>query len=304
MNTLQICGIYKITSLSGKIYIGQSQDIYGRFVKYKKHDCQNQRYLYNSIKKHGWDAHKKEIIHVLSDYNLEELNALEKYYGELYNCNDQKSGLNIRECGGNKGKHSEESKKKIGEASSGNKYAVGYYHTEEFKNKMSERLIGHPFWGNKKHADKTKQKIRIGNLNKIISQETKEKIRKKAFGRTHTSETKEKLREANFGKIHTSNTKEKMSKSHLGKKHTPQAIENMIKAQNNPITLQKNKESNLGRIVSPKTKEKLSNIIFNVETGIFYSGIQSASDSINMKYPLLLNRLLGNTKNNTSFIYV
>ena len=119
---------------------------------------------------------------------------------------------------------------------------IGTKRSEEIKNKMSERLIGHPFWGNKKHADKTKQKIRIGNLNKIISQETKEKIRKKAFGRTHTSETKEKLREANFGKIHTSNTKEKMSKSHLGKKHTPQAIENMIKAQNNPITLQKNKE--------------------------------------------------------------
>ena len=51
-------GIYKITSPTNKIYIGQSIDIENRFTKYKSLDCKNQVRLYNSLKKYGFDKHK------------------------------------------------------------------------------------------------------------------------------------------------------------------------------------------------------------------------------------------------------
>lgn len=56
-------GIYKITSPSGKIYIGQSKNIEKRWEKnYKKTQCKNQPKIYNSLKKYGPDNHVFEII--------------------------------------------------------------------------------------------------------------------------------------------------------------------------------------------------------------------------------------------------
>ena len=46
-------GIYKITSPSGKIYIGQSKDIEKRFKAYKNLKCKGQPYIYRSLLKYG-----------------------------------------------------------------------------------------------------------------------------------------------------------------------------------------------------------------------------------------------------------
>lgn len=82
-------GIYKITSPSGKVYIGQSRNIKIRKWKYKKLYCDSQVKLYRSLKKYGFDKHKFEVIHYC---DIEELNELERYYQELYDCVD--NGLN------------------------------------------------------------------------------------------------------------------------------------------------------------------------------------------------------------------
>lgn len=58
----KICGIYKITSPSGRIYIGQSEDINRRFHQYKKLNCKKQWLLYKSFVKYGVDNHIFEII--------------------------------------------------------------------------------------------------------------------------------------------------------------------------------------------------------------------------------------------------
>ena len=71
-----ICGIYKITSPSGKIYIGQSNNINDRISQYKRKKCKQQTILYRSIKKHGWDKH---IFEILCQCDSEKLNELEKY---------------------------------------------------------------------------------------------------------------------------------------------------------------------------------------------------------------------------------
>lgn len=51
-------GIYKITSPSNKIYIGQSTNLQYRFKQYSRIECKNQTKLYNSLLKHGSTNHR------------------------------------------------------------------------------------------------------------------------------------------------------------------------------------------------------------------------------------------------------
>lgn len=78
----KIIGIYKITSPSGKIYIGQSKNIYYRFQKYKYLICKSQIKLYRSLKKYGVNNHSYEIV---EKCDIKELNEKELYYQILYN---------------------------------------------------------------------------------------------------------------------------------------------------------------------------------------------------------------------------
>lgn len=102
------CGIYKITSPSGKIYIGQSVNCEKRSKDYKMLRCKSQRKLYHSLKKYGWEAHVFEII---KECSIEELNTLEKYYVDLYKSFESKHGLNLKDGGGNVAKASKETLK-------------------------------------------------------------------------------------------------------------------------------------------------------------------------------------------------
>ena len=70
-------GIYKITSPSKKIYIGQSRDIRKRFYLYKKYKGKTQPKLYKSFLKYGVERHMFEII---KECSVAELNDLEIYY--------------------------------------------------------------------------------------------------------------------------------------------------------------------------------------------------------------------------------
>src|SRR6185369_7971270 len=88
-----VCGIYKITSPSGKIYIGQSKDVLLRFTYYRRLACKKQFKLYNSFNKHGVENHIFEIIETC---NIEELNKREVYYMTLFNTFNTTHGLNCR----------------------------------------------------------------------------------------------------------------------------------------------------------------------------------------------------------------
>lgn len=83
-------GIYKITSPSGKVYIGQSRNIRKRFSVYKRKKCENQIRIYNSIMKYGWDNH---IFEVIEECEIELLNERERYWQDFYNVIG-KNGLN------------------------------------------------------------------------------------------------------------------------------------------------------------------------------------------------------------------
>jgi group I intron endonuclease len=97
-------GIYKITNPKGKIYIGKSKNIENRFKSYKKlQHCSQQRKLYNSLKKYGFENHLFEII---EECSLEKLNKKEIYW--IQHFNSTKQGLNLT-LGGDGGKRNLES---------------------------------------------------------------------------------------------------------------------------------------------------------------------------------------------------
>jgi group I intron endonuclease len=130
-------GIYKITSPSGKVYIGQSADIEYRFNDYKRLRCKAQAKLYASFKKHGVENHTFEVI---KECEVNELNYYERHYQEFYDVLDRDLGLNLKytSVGDKKVVHSEETIQKIRQASIGNKNNLGRKHSEESKRKNSE----------------------------------------------------------------------------------------------------------------------------------------------------------------------
>lgn len=87
-----ICGIYKITSPKGKIYIGQSTDINFRWSNYIKLYCKKQAKLYGSLKKYGVSNHKFEVIEECSS---SELNNLERFWQDEFDVLDREKGLNL-----------------------------------------------------------------------------------------------------------------------------------------------------------------------------------------------------------------
>lgn len=111
-------GIYKITSPSGKVYIGQSINIEKRWKKYSIHKkvSQQQSKLHYSFRKYGKENHTFEII---EECSIEQLNEREIYWINKYNS--VKKGLNISIGGYNFGeinlgkKHSPETINKMKE---------------------------------------------------------------------------------------------------------------------------------------------------------------------------------------------
>lgn len=124
-------GIYKITSPTGKMYIGQSIAIEKRLHAYKNLMCRNQVKLYNSLTKYGTDSH---VFEVVEECSVEELNSRERYWQEHYNV--VSSGLNCRMTASDdkSGYLSEDTKAKI------STYYKNLYQTVEGKEKIKQRI--------------------------------------------------------------------------------------------------------------------------------------------------------------------
>lgn len=123
-------GIYKITSPTGKIYIGQSTNIRNRKYFYQTSNCKGQPKLLNSLKKYGWESHEFEI---LEECELNKLDEREIYFKNLYL---EKYGwekmLFCQLIDGKGGYKSEETKKKMSEFQKGRKISPS--HKEKLKN--------------------------------------------------------------------------------------------------------------------------------------------------------------------------
>lgn len=108
-------GIYKITSPSNKIYIGQSINLRSRYKLYRRlaSNIKSQVALYGSLLKYGFDAHKFDIIEECLSCKL---NEQERYWQEYYEV--LKYGLNciLTKTNDKSGTCSELTKKRKSEA--------------------------------------------------------------------------------------------------------------------------------------------------------------------------------------------
>lgn len=149
--------IYKITSPSGKVYIGQTTHIKLRFKAYKHLNCKGQNRLYKSFVKHGVQNHTFEIIERFdSDIEVSILNDREIFYIKDYKdkgfalLNLTDGGLNCRK--------SEETRKKFSQAK------LGKYEGEL-----------NPMYG-KTHTLETRLKISIINKGRKLTKDNKDKL--------------------------------------------------------------------------------------------------------------------------------
>jgi group I intron endonuclease len=183
---MKLIGIYKITSPSGKIYIGQSIDIKRRFRYYNNLKCKEQPKLYNSFLKYGVDAHKFEIIELCMQ---KYLNNMERYYQEKYDTVN--NGLNLLYVKNEhfNGGHSEESKKKI-----------------------SNSLKGRPIHEN------TRAALLLSNKTRVLSPESIERFRKASTGKKASKETRAKQSLIRTGIKRNEETKRKISDSSKNKR--------------------------------------------------------------------------------------
>jgi group I intron endonuclease len=166
-----IIGIYKITSPSNKVYIGQSVNVKKRWINYKGlHSKSSGPHLLRSLIKHGYKSHTFEVI---EECSIEQLNERETYWKqcELDKVNDDYSKVLFCDLHDNgAGPRSEQTKIRIGKANKGKK------RTEECKQKISNFQKGRP--KPKGFGEKLSQALK----GRIISEEAKQLISKRLKG--------------------------------------------------------------------------------------------------------------------------
>lgn len=153
-------GIYKITSPTKRVYIGQSIQIEVRFRSYKNLKSKNQPILNRSFLKYGVEKHKFEI---LCECEISELNDKERYYQDLYSATGKK-GMNcmLTKSTDRSGKHSEKTILNYKESRKN--------YSQEIRLKMSKAQLG------RKHTEETKAKMSKNMKGVIFSEITREKM--------------------------------------------------------------------------------------------------------------------------------
>jgi len=159
-------GIYKITSPSNRVYIGQSVDIHKRFTSYKGIDSLiKQTRLHASFIKYGYINHKFEIV---EECTIEELNSRERFWQDAYDVLS-KNGLNCM-----------------------------LTETDELPRKDSDITRQKKSIGNlgKKRTPEMNERNRIVQTGKIMSKESSEKKRIAMIGKIVPAEVGRKISES------------------------------------------------------------------------------------------------------------
>jgi len=156
--------------INGKIYIGQTiRPIHTRLEEHKK-KTSGCVAIYNAIQKYGWDNFEKDWYECPDeDLNFDE-DFLVREMGTL-----SPDGYNLVEGGGNRGKRSDETKRKMRESQLGKTLSV------ETKRKIGKARLGHTV------SEETRQKIGKAHIGKTINDEVKQKMRESSSGDKHHS---------------------------------------------------------------------------------------------------------------------
>ena len=162
------CGIYMIRNkANGKMYIGQAVDIEDRWKRHTrvlKSDYHINKHLQRAWNKYGEESFE---FNILLECEENQLNTYEQYYIFELMTYDDKVGYN-KNYGGYSGRPTEETRKKMSEASKGKTKS------EETRRKMSEN---HANFKGEKHPMYGRTGENNPNYGKHLSEETKKKMR-------------------------------------------------------------------------------------------------------------------------------
>jgi group I intron endonuclease len=177
--------IYKITSPSGKFYVGQTNDLRKRINAHRNSMKRKWTHviLINSFKKYGFDEHLFEILEECDDRDLDEkekfwIKELKSFYAE----NEMGMNMTIGGEGHTGFNPKDENRKAIllkNLYSKGKNPFLGRTHTEENKKYLSELMskrnkekgITIPHWGAVKGWESVMRKvIAYGNDGKMIGE--------------------------------------------------------------------------------------------------------------------------------------
>lgn len=203
-------GIYKITSPTNRIYVGQSIEIETRWSSHtsKSVYLKSKYPLYNSFRKYGIDTHLFEILEICDE---SQLNERERYWQDLFDVLSYGLNQRLTTTSDNSGKLSTSHKKKISESMRGkNSWCVGVSRTDETKKRISETKRKNPYVfteeQKKQMSESSKGQI-PWNIGVSCSDETKLKIGKANKGYIHTKESIEKIRLSSIGRVQSAETK-------------------------------------------------------------------------------------------------
>lgn len=183
-----VCGVYRIRNIvSGRFYIGSSENIYRRFESHRrqlKSGTHKNKILQASWNKHGADAFKFEVLHKvpLEDLRSVERSMLTMLCSHPLNCNmhdetyvfprtghkhtdeakakiSAKVQLALAEGHDSKFIPAEETRKKMSESMKGNQNAKDHVRTEEHQRKLSEANKGNKNFLGKNHSVESRAKM-------------------------------------------------------------------------------------------------------------------------------------------------
>lgn len=199
--------IYKYTSPSNKVYIGQTIHEHARYMRHKRIEGDNK--FHRAIKKYGFENFIYEVIFIIENDNRkrvkEKLDYMERYYIRKHNSYNK--GYNSTEGGdGCSGmKHSEYFKQNISKRMKENNPAWNM--TDEWRKHIAVSQSG------KKMSDKMRQLTseRMKKNNPMKNPDVAKKSAEAKIGKHITDEHKRKISEAQKGKKVAVETKRKMS---------------------------------------------------------------------------------------------
>lgn len=277
--------VYKITSPSGKIYVGSTNNIENRKRQYKRLKSGSQRRLLHSLLKYGWEAHNFEVI---CECPFELSWMAEAAYGHIFKVLGSK-GLNCKlpKDGEERSCISEETRERLSKASKGKTRRFGFTMSRESIEKMLEtRKVTYPG-----HSEEAKE--RIGTATRTRGQDWRDKI--SIANSNPPEERRQKIRERKLGTKASDETRKKQSEKAKLKKLKYYHIEAL-------------RNANIGKIHSDETRRKQSEaskikkLILNIETGIYYDSFTEAAKSINADRKSLRGNICRPKINKTSFI--
>lgn len=176
--------------INGKLYIGQTSQVPSKRWGKDGAGYKTSTKFYNAIQKYGWDNFEHIIVY--TNLTLEEANVIEQELIQKYQTFKDEFGYNITQ-GGINFKHSEETKKKIGES---NKISLKGHHWSEDQKALISQLFsgsGNPFYG-KHHTEDSKQKISQSRKGKCAGEQHP------MYGKQHTQESLQKMSEGRKSK--------------------------------------------------------------------------------------------------------